>query len=147
LRRARSILTRANRRTGRPGAASGRAHVTAPSPTRFDAATAAACACGRPSLRIIFCTRSAWRPPSNGRGEEVAHDLVDDGGVHDAGAEADDVGVVVGAGHAGFEGVVALGGADAVDLVGGDAHADAGAAHQHAALGAASATAWATSLA
>src|SRR5262245_12445004 len=60
----------------------------------------------------------------------LLHELL----AQEVGGEAEDVGVVVSAAHLGGDGVVAGGGADAAHLVGGDAHADVGAANQNAAL-------------
>src|SRR5690606_22857807 len=51
------------------------------------------------------------------------------------GGHADDVGVVMAAGDLGGDVVVDQCGADAVDLVSGDAHADARAADEHRAIG------------
>ena len=52
--------------------------------------------------------------------------------IDEASAHRQDVGVVVGAREMRGERIVAGGGADARDLIGGDGHAQAGAAHQHA---------------
>ena len=67
-------------------------------------------------------------------GEPGVEDGRNLGGVEDGGAEGEDVGVVVLAGHAGHEGVEDLGGADVGELVGGDGHAGAGGADEDAAV-------------
>ena len=68
--------------------------------------------------------------PAGVRGVEKGLDHFEcGGGCDDAGAEGEDVGVVVFAGELGGEDVVGQGRADARDFVGGDGNADAGAAY------------------
>ena len=83
----------------------------------------------------FFETARVARLAAEPRSEERAHELMRELGADDAGAEDDDVHVVV------FDAlmrgirVVAHGRAHAGDLAGGDRRADAAAANQHAALG------------
>ena len=66
--------------------------------------------------------------------EERVHDLEREARAEHARAHGEDVRIVVAAGHLGGVAVAAQGGADALDLVGGDGDADAGAADEDAAL-------------
>ena len=99
--------------------------------------------CARPSRapsrsRSITCwTRRACRPPSNGVASQSRDDLVGEPGRHDAAADREDVGVVVGAREPRRVEVVAERRADAGHLVGGDLLALPAAADDDAALGAA----------
>lgn len=63
-------------------------------------------------------------------GEEDFHDAADLFFAEEVGAEAEDVAVIVLAGAAGGEFIVDEGGPDALHLVGGDGHTNAGAVHQ-----------------
>src|SRR5262249_49007978 len=67
-------------------------------------------------------------------GQPDAHHAVDQPLAQQVRRQAQHVGVVVAAAHLRRDAVVARGGAHALDLVRGDAHADAGAADQDAAL-------------
>ena len=78
--------------------------------------------------------RRSWRPPSNSVLRNDPDDVEGALGRRDAGAEREDVGVVVLAREAGGLEVHHRRGADAGDLVGGERHADAGAADQDAAI-------------
>ena len=69
------------------------------------------------------------------RFEENADHFVGGFGIGVTGADGDDIRVVVGAGEANFIRVEGDGGADAVDFISGDGHADAGGADQNASLG------------
>ena len=74
-------------------------------------------------------------PALEGRGQPQLDHAVDQAARPAVGRQAEHVGVVVAAAHFGGQIVVAGGRADAGKLVGGDAHAQAGAADQDAALG------------
>ena len=85
-----------------------------------------------------FGVNSAAAPPMAAalkvRGQEGVHDLERKPRAEHARAHSEDVRVVVAAGHLGRVAVPAQGGADALDLVGGDGDADARAADEDAAL-------------
>ena len=66
--------------------------------------------------------------------EERVHDLEREARAEHARAHGEDVRIVVAAGHLGGVAGAAQGGAEALDLVGGDGDADAGAADEDAAL-------------
>ena len=86
--------------------------------------------------RPILSTRRWCRPPSKGWARKAATIAAAQPEPDDPLAQAEHVGVVVGAGHAGLVLGGAVGGADALHLVGGDGHADAGAADEDAEPGA-----------
>ncbi len=84
---------------------------------------------------MILATRPAWRPAANGVARNDVDDLLVDLHRHESRRDGHHVGVVVLACQACELRVGHVGRAHADDLVGGDGHADAGAAHQHAEVG------------
>ena len=88
---------------------------------------------GWPSASILS-TRRWWRPPANGVSRKMRTRATATSAGEHAGAEREDVGVVVLAREAGRLRVPRGRGPDARDLVGGHRHADAGAADEDAAV-------------
>ena len=88
----------------------------------------------RRSMSAIFSTRRACRPPAKSVSSHAWRMSAAMSGAHQAAAQHEHVGVVVLAAHPRGVEIPAEGGADARHLVGGDAHADPGAADQEAAL-------------
>ena len=80
-------------------------------------------------------TRRAWRPPSKSVARKRLDDRLGRVGVEPAAGQRQHVGVVVAAAHLRLLGVVGVDRADAVDLVGDDRDADAGAADDHRPVG------------
>ncbi len=78
-------------------------------------------------MAVIFSTRRPWRSAPHSVSSQAGHDLEGQGLSDEAGAERQDVGVVVLAAVARRREVVAVGGAHAGHLVGGHGRADAGA--------------------